>query len=429
MIWFFLYNLFVLPSFWIFAHLASLFDEKVRRGINGRKVLFAKLAANLEELASANKRVWFHASSLGEFESAKPIIAACKKQYPSIDVIVSFFSPSGFEHSKGYKLASVITYLPFDSRANARRFIDLIRPDLAIVVRYDLWPNHIQQLRARNVPIFIANVTLSEDSTQRFPFVRGLHRSLYSMLDGIFTVSSSDHKRFASLFQLDKPKVEIIGDTRYDQVWMRSQEAKRRHVIPESVVRRKRVLVIGSSWEQDEEIIFPAVFTLQERQKNLLTIVVPHEPTLENLDRVEGVLNGQTTVIRISDLNEYRGEKVILVDSVGILLSLYAYADVAIVGGGFRQGVHNVLEPAVFGIPVLFGPRHTNSREAVLLIEHGGGIAIENQDNLLRSLQSLLADEQRRKKVGSSALQLVMENRGATERILRHLEPYLRSAG
>ncbi|MFQ5798972.1 MAG: 3-deoxy-D-manno-octulosonic acid transferase [Bacteroidota bacterium] len=428
MIWFFLYNVFVLPSFWLLVHLVSLFNEKVRRGIDGRKLLFANLANSVEKLPPGHKRVWFHASSLGEFESAKPIIAACRKRYPPIEIIVSFFSPSGYEHSKSYKLASVITYLPFDSRANARRFIDLIRPDLAIVVRYDLWPNHIWQLKAKRVPIFIANVTLSEDSTQRFPLVRGLHRTLYSMLDGIFTVSSSDHERFVGLFRLDHPQVEVIGDTRYDQVWMRSQEAKEYHVIPDAVVRRKRILVIGSSWEHDEEVILPVVFKLQKEEKNLLTVLVPHEPTLENLDRVEAVLNGQTTVIRFSNLNDYDGEKTILVDSVGVLLSLYAYADVAIVGGGFHQGVHNVLEPAVFGIPVLFGPKHTNSREAILLVERGGGIAVENQRDLFRRLRSLLEHEKKRKEVGKRAQQLVKDNLGGTERILRHLEPYLSSA-
>lgn len=429
MIWFFLYNLFVLPSFWLLVHLASLFNEKIRRGIEGRKRLFTDLASSVGALPSGNRRVWFHASSLGEFESAKPIIAAWKKRYPSTDVIVSFFSPSGYEHSKSYKSASVITYLPFDSPANARRFVDLVRPDLAIIVRYDLWPNHIKHLRAKRIPMFIANATFSEDSSQRFPLIYGLHRTLYTMLDGIFTVSLTDHERFVNLFHLKQPPVEVIGDTRYDQVWMRSQEAKERHVIPEAVVRRKRVIVIGSSWEHDEEIILPVVFRIQKEEKNLLTILVPHEPTEENLDRAEAMLNRQTTVIRFSDLIEYVGQRVILVDSVGILLSLYAYADVAIVGGGFRQGVHNVLEPAVFGIPVLFGPKHSNSREAKLLVERGGGIAVEGQRDLFRVLRSLLEHEKKRREVGKRALQLVKENLGATERMLIHLEPYLLSAG
>jgi len=427
MTWFFFYNYVALPALWLLLRIASAFDEKVRRGVAGRRDLFARLSEKVENLPRGHKRVWFHASSLGEFESAKPIITAMKKRYAALDIIVSFFSPSGFEHSKAYKAANIITYIPFDTPSNARKFIDCIRPDLAVVVRYDLWPNHVRQLKRRGIPTFIANATISEDTSQRFPLVRGLHRVLYSLVDGVFTVSPSDRERFLRLFPLAQPTVEVVGDTRYDQVWMRSRDAKGRHVLPARVVRGKQILVVGSSWEQDERLMLRVFLALQSKLRDLLMIIVPHEPTIENLDRLESELNGNTSVIRFSDLNDYRGERVILVDSVGILLSLYSYADVAIVGGGFRQGVHNVLEPAAYGVPVLFGPKHMNSREALLLVERGGAIVIENQETLFDALQSLLQFAKRRRSVGRHALEVVKENLGATERLLGHLDRHIRT--
>jgi 3-deoxy-D-manno-octulosonic-acid transferase len=422
-IWRILYSFLALPLFWIALQILGLFNAKVRRGIAGRRPLFAELSRNMASLEEG-KRVWFHSSSMGEFEQAKPIIAALKQHSPGVRVIVTFYSPSGYEHSRRYPHADVISYLPFDTRSSARHFLDLVRPEVAIMVRYDIWPNHIWELQKRQIPIMIANATMRRQTERRLPLVRWFHSSVYNAIDEILTVSPADAEAFG-FFHLSHPRIEVIGDTRYDQVTARSEEARRHAIIPPGIVEGKKVLVIGSSWPEDEEVLLPALFRIQRQVPSMLTILVPHEPTELHLEDLERELNGSATSLRFSALNEYRNEQIIIVDSIGILLRLYGYAHVAFVGGSFRQGIHNVLEAAVYGIPVLFGPRHRNSQEPLMLVERGGGFVINDSSELERTLHHLLEDDAARSMAGDRAVSFVQSHTGATERFLDHLAPYL----
>ncbi len=417
------YQFIAVPVLWTALQFLGIFNSKVRRGIRGRKGLFRTLERQVSVLPTGN-RVWFHSSSMGEFEQAKPIIAELKRRFPATQVIVTFFSPSGYEHSKNYPLADVISYIPFDTRRSAVRFLDLIRPDAAIMVRYDIWPNHIWELGRRAIPTIVANATMRRQTNRRIPFVRNLHHYVYNSIDCILTVSEGDREAFR-FFALDHPRIEAIGDTRYDQVSIRSAEAKRHHIIPPAILEGKKVVVIGSSWPEDEEVILPPFFELQKDGRNILLIIAPHEPTLEHLENLERFLAGKATSIRFSGLNEYQGEQVIIVDSIGILLILYAYAHIAFVGGSFRHGIHNVLEAAVYGVPVIFGPRHRNSQEPLMLVERGGAFVVNNSEELYRTLQNLLDDEVARSTAGERAAAFVQSHVGATARFLRHLEPYL----
>ena len=422
--WVFFYNIIVIPAFWLLFHVASLFNNKIRRGIQGRRGLFQKLEQRTAALTQ-KRRIWFHSSSLGEFEQAKPIIAALRKKYDSIDILVTFFSPSGYEHARNYKLADLITYIPFDTARNARRFLDLLRPDVAVMVRYDIWPNHVWELARRNIPTIIANATLRKESLRlRWPF-RNFHYHVYESLSSILTVSENDVEAFRQ-FGLSGPELTAVGETRYDQVWQRSEEARMRHLLPASVLANRRVFVMGSSWEEDEDVVLPAFRALAKADSAMLMILVPHEPTVETLERLEVRLTylGLRT-IRFSDLNDYSHEPVIIVDSVGILITLYQYADVAFVGGSFRQGIHNVLEPAAYGIPVLYGPKHNNSQEAIELAGRGGGFVIHNEQECVSTMQRLFLDPELRRRAGSSSLSLVKENIGATNRFLEYLCPHL----
>jgi 3-deoxy-D-manno-octulosonic-acid transferase len=421
--WQLFYSAVVIPLLWLVLQTAGLFDAKVRRGIRGREGLEAKLRKDMTALPPG-MRVWFHASSMGEFEQAKPIIAELKRRRPDVRVIASFFSPSGYDHSRSYPLADVIVYLPFDSRAGAAMFVGLVQPDVAVMVRYDVWPNHIWELARRGIPVMIANATMRSTTPRRLPLARNFHHYLYGAIHSILTVSDNDVRAFDA-FSLDGVRVAAIGDTRYDQVIQRSGEARRKHILPERITAGKRVIVAGSTWPEDEEALLPAVLRLSGQREDILLILVPHEPTLEHLDDIEARLRGTTSFIRFSDLNEYAGERVIIVDSIGILLTLYAYAHVAYVGGSFRQGVHNVLEAAVYGIPVLFGPRHRNSREPLLLVEHGGGFVINGAEELFQALENLLRDDQARAAAGERALEFVRSHTGATRKFLDHLEPFL----
>ncbi len=425
-VWEGLYTVVFIPLVWLVLRALGLVNRKVRRGISGRRTLFADLAARMRTVRPG-RRVWFHASSMGEFEQAKPIIAELKRRSPETRIIASFFSPSGYDHSLKYPLADVITYLPFDTLPSVRRFLDLVRPDVAVMVRYDVWPNMIWELERRGVPALIANATMRPTSARFLPAIRNFHHHLYDSISEILTVSGRDVEAFRG-FRLERAQVEAIGDTRFDQVCSRSAAARKHHLLPEGMTRGKKVIVIGSSWPEDEEVIVPAFLALRQQVPEVLMVVVPHEPTLEHLEDLERRLNGSAGTLRFSALNEYQGEPVIIVDSIGILLMLYAAADVAYVGGSHRQGIHNVLEAAVYGIPVSFGPRHKNSQEPGQLVECGGAFVVETSEELAAVWRRLLTDETARMKAGGAAAEFVTQNTGATERFLEHLEKYLPTA-
>jgi 3-deoxy-D-manno-octulosonic-acid transferase len=422
--WYALYDMILIPGFWILIQIGGMFNEKIRRGIRGRRTLFESLEQDVQRL-KGKRRVWIHSSSMGEFEQAKPIIAALRKKHKDIHIIVSFFSPSGFDHSRNYKLADIITYIPFDTEANATRFVDILRPSAAIMMRYDVWPNHVRALRARNIPVFIANATMRPTSARMMFGIRSFHRIMYDDLSGIFTVSRRDVDAFG-VFGLQKVPVEAIGETRYDQVWQRSEEAKKKNLIASSILKKRRMFVVGSSWPEDEAVLLPTFKKLLKYDPSVLMILVPHEPTLEALEAIETSLGQKPRSIRFSNMNDYNNEPIIIVDSIGILTALYRYADVAYVGGSFRQGVHNVLEPAVYGIPVLYGPRHENSQEAIELARRGGGFVVRDQQECYRTLRTLFSDQRERAHAGAESAKLVKENIGATERLLARLETVLR---
>lgn len=420
-LWTTLYDWVLIPSFAGGLRVASLFKSKVRRGVRGR----TNLLADLEQALAAvkpGKRIWFHSSSMGEFEQAKPIIAALKRRHADVRIIVSFFSPSGFDNSKGYALADVVTYIPFDTKDRARAFIDLVKPDAAVMVRYDVWPNHIWELYRRGIPVFLANATMRRSSPRlRRPW-RSFHTFLYGGMKAILTVSESDAAHFR-LFGIPGPDIAPAGETRYDQVLQRSAEARKKHVLQEKFVRGRKVIVAGSTWPEDEEVLLKTFQKLYRYEPKALLILVPHEPTISAIEAIEAKTMTSPRSIRFSELNDYAGEPIIIVDSIGILMALYQYADIAFVGGSFKQNVHNVLEPAVYGIPVLYGPKHQNSQEASALAKRGGGIVVEDHQDMYRVLRTLLGDAKARELAGRSSLGLVREHAGATNRFLAYLEP------
>jgi len=422
-IWFILYNTVFIPSFWMLLQIAALFNTKIRRGVDGRRGLFEKVERDLKKLTS-KRRVWFHSSSMGEFEQAKPIIAALRKKYHDINIIVTFFSPSGYDHSKNYKLADIIMYIPFDTKANAHRFLNLLQPTAAVFVRYDVWPNHLWELSVRGIPAYIANATMRTSSARFYPLLKNFHRLLFNNFESIFTVSAKDADAFAQ-FGLTHPSIEAIGETRYDQVWQRSADAKKKHLIPPPILKGKKLLLAGSTWPEDEEVLIPSIRKILQYDSSVLVIIVPHEPTEDALEDVENILGPKPRSIRFSNLNDYSNERVIIVDSIGILMALYQYASVAYIGGSFRQGIHNVLEPAAYGIPVVYGPKHTNSQEAIELSRRGGGFVVNDQQECYRTLRTLLDDKKANSIAGSQAFALVKENVGATERFIQHLQNVL----
>lgn len=421
--WFLFYNIFVVPSLYLLLRFAGLFNAKVRSGIKGRKRVYEQLILNAAAIDKSKKLIWFHSSSLGEFEQAKPIIEELKKE-KNVNVLITFFSPSGYENSKRYPHADLISYIPFDTKFNAERFIKVVNPTVAVLMRYDIWPNTIKALAESNVPVFLVDATMRSSSPRKYPFIKSFHRMLFSFFTKILTVSEKDANEFLD-FGLQKDKVKAVGDTRFDRVYQRSLLAKDRNLIKEEILKNKKVFVAGSTWEQDEEVIFPAFEKLTRFDSRAIMIVAPHEPTELHLEKIENEFTGKIKTIRFSHLNNYSDERIIIVDSIGILLTLYTYADVAFVGGSFKQNVHNVLEAAVYGIPVIIGPKIHNSQEAIQLAKIGGGVVVNNKKQMYRTLRTLMSNDEIRKSKGKVSFEFVKANLGATEKILKEINTYL----
>jgi 3-deoxy-D-manno-octulosonic-acid transferase len=418
--WSTIYNLLFLPLLYIGLLTASLFNSKIRRGLKGRKRIFEELILKTRELDRSKKTLWFHSSSLGEFEQAKPII---EKLYDgkNLNIIITFFSPSGYDNSRKYPYADIISYLPFDTKMKAEKFINIAQPDLAILMRYDIWPNMIWQLKRFNIPVFLVDATMKKNSLRALHVIRSFHKALFKDISMFLTVSESDAEAF-KLFKCGEEKIKVVGDTRFDRVYQKSIVARDKKLIQPSVLENKKVLVAGSTWEQDEEVILPAFIKLARYDDDVLLIIAPHEPNLLHLEKIENEFSGVLKTIRFSHLNNYSGERVIIVDSIGILLTLYTYADVAFVGGSFKQNIHNVLEAAVYGIPVIFGPKIENSQEAQQLSEKGGGSVIKGKRQAYRKLRSLFSDKILRETRGKISMELVQKNIGATKKIIEEIE-------
>jgi 3-deoxy-D-manno-octulosonic-acid transferase len=419
------YNLGFIPLIYLSLRLAGLFNAKIREGIRGRRKIFENLIINSVDLDKSKPVVWFHSSSMGEFEQAKPIIQRLKTG-KEVNIIVTFFSPSGYKNSLNYPYADIISYLPFDTKRSAKKFISFIKPNLAVFMRYDIWPNMIWELSERGTPVFIVDATMRKNSRRKLPFVKNFHKYLYRDITRILAVSDSDVDNFME-FNLRSDQIRAVGDTRFDRVYQKSQEAKKKKILKEGLLDKKKVFVFGSSWDSDEELILPALMKMTEYEPDFTLIIAPHEPSLLHLDKLEDILSAKhISHIRFSYLNNYNGEKVIIVDSIGILLTLYYYAEAAFVGGSFKQGIHNVLEPAVYGIPVFFGPKIENSQEAQQLVNLGSGIITRNKREAYRSIRGLFSDSEERKRLGNISLQYVEENTGATEKILSEIYNFIR---
>jgi 3-deoxy-D-manno-octulosonic-acid transferase len=291
-------------------------------------------------------------------------------------------------------------------------------------MRYDIWPNSVFELVKKKIPVVLVDATMKKNSPRKIVIARNFHRYLFNKFEKILTISEEDLKGFIEI-GVKPEKVEVAGDTRYDRVYQKSQTALKQKILNDKIIEGKKIFVAGSTWREDEEVLFPALIKLHKYESNLISIVVPHEPSIQNLEQIEFDLNKNISTIRFSSLNQYKDEKVIIVDSVGILLILYAYADVAFVGGGFKSNIHNVLEPAVYGIPVLFGPKFSNSQEAFRLIANKGGFSVNTKTELYIHLRKLYADENYRKQIGSNAKNFVVRNTGATEKIVQILEEIL----
>ena len=412
------------PIFLGAAELFSPLHPKLRTFFRVREGVFEELEQKIHKLPSSSFRLWVHAASVGEFEQARPVIAALKEKCPDITIFVSFLSDSGYNARKNFPDASAVFYLPQDTPANAKRLVSLIKPDVLLLMRYDFWPNHLLEAKRRGVKLILAAAVLQKHSPYFKPLLKGFYRSIFHLFDRIFTVSELDMLAFRQIFNCQQ--AETAGDPRFDQVLLRSRNCARvEHLKP--LFENRTVLVAGSVWEKDEDLLLAAWKKLDDRAS---LVLVPHEINPENMAQLFRKLqNLSLEFMAVSDLTEkFDPERQILViDQTGYLAELYSLASIAYVGGGFGINVHNTLEPAVQGIPVLFGPHYHNSPEAEGLVAAGGAIVMHNQQELFAALSTLMEDTARRETKGLKAGAFVQKHTGATAAIAGSIELYYNS--
>ncbi len=398
---------------------AGFFNEKIRIGIEGRRHLQQEIEAYYANIPTDRKRILIHVASLGELEQAKPVLERVKERYPYCHIHLTFFSPSGYTNAKGkYLLPDLITYSPFDSKRSVNTFLDVVRPNLVLFTRYDVWFRFAKELQKRNIKAILFSATFVRSGLKNDPIIRILYRRTYNALSKIFTIGRNDAEALIEL-GIPSEKIMVAGDTRSDQVILRKRDAeKQEDVLPVVFLNElkkigAKVFVVGSTWQADEDVILPAL--LEASKVSLHIIIVPHEITKGHLDSLQSRCNGRS--ILLSEMDRYASQPILIWDKIGDLFTLYKYADIAYVGGGFGDGVHNVLEPAAWGVPSIVGPNHSRSQEIGELIRRGGAMEINTEDEFSATLNTML-DERIRQNAATQVLEYLKEKTGATESII-----------
>lgn len=414
-----IYNIVIYFVLWGIA-IASLFNEKVRKMWRGEREAFKILKQKVDPNA---KYIWFHAASLGEFEQGRPLMERIRKDYPQYKILLTFYSPSGYEVRKNYEGADIICYMPVDTRLNAIRFLRLVRPVMAFFIKYEFWSNFLHILKYRNIPTYSVSSIFREDQV----FFKWYGRSYAGVLKCFtrFFVQNEESKRL--LEGIGITAVDVVGDTRFDRV-LQIKEAAKQLPICEAfrtgVASSQsagvphhdfKVFVAGSSWPPDENIFIPFF----NEHKDWRLLIAPHVIAEEHLKLILSLIKGKKVVRYTQTTPEEAAEAdVLIIDCFGLLSSMYNYGDVAYIGGGFGVGIHNTLEAAVWNMPVIFGPNNKKFQEAQGLLKTGGGFEINTYEDFSGLMSSLMNDENFLKQAGDKAGAFVAHLAGATDKVL-----------
>ena len=402
-----IYNIFIY-IYGIGVFVFSLFNNKAMKLRKGQAGSLSLLKRTIDTNA---RYIWFHAASLGEFEQGRPVMEQMKKENPETKILLTFFSPSGYEIRKNYAGADVISYLPLDTKASARRFVKLVNPSKAVFIKYEFWPNYILELQKANVPVYSISA-IFRPSQVFFKGYGGWYRNLLKSFAHIFVQDKNSLKLLADN---GFTNVSVAGDTRFDRVADLAQQAKTIPLIEYFVQNSNKVIVAGSTWSKDEELLVRYL----KLHPDMKLILVPHEIHQAHIMGISKLLDGK--FVCYTELNEQNllTTNCIVVDTIGLLSSIYRYAHVAYIGGGFGVGIHNTLEAAVWNVPVVFGPNYQKFREARELIAIGGAFSIAQYELLEAQFDSLLKNN----KAGKIAGDYVKNNTGATDLILKEICP------
>ncbi|HRE78650.1 MAG TPA: glycosyltransferase N-terminal domain-containing protein [Flavobacterium sp.] len=415
---FFLYNLLV-HFVGFLLKIVALFNPKMKLFVDGRKNVFEIIK---QKISSNDKTIWFHAASLGEFEQGIPVMEKIKIKFPNHKIIVTFFSPSGFEVRKNNSMADLTIYLPLDTQQNAKQFLELTHPEMVFFIKYEYWPNYLNELKKRQIKTYLISGILRKNQVF-FKWYGGFYRKCLTAFDFFFVQNESSKKLLQSL---GYQNVKISGDTRFDRVVSILERDNTLDFI-EEFKNNTTTIVIGSSWPKDEELL---VNFINNSSENVKFIIAPHNIKSEQILELQKSITKKSILfsdysdslqtLHAMSLQQYN---VFIINTIGILTKIYNYADIAYVGGGFgNPGVHNILEPATFGIPIVIGPNYSHFAEATALVNMEGCVSISNQNELNETFATLLSNEDIRHEKGHICSTFVQMNKGATDIILNHLD-------
>ena len=413
----FLYNIITLLAAQILK-LVAVFSPKMKLFVAGRKTVFSTLA---NQIQSNDKTIWFHAASLGEYEQGLPVIEVIKQKFPAHKIIVTFFSPSGYEVRKNNTVADVTIYLPLDTTSNAKQFIQLVHPEMVFFIKYEYWPNYLNELKKQEIKTYLISGILRENQAF-FKWYGGFYRTALKTFDYFFVQNENSKKLLQSI---GFNNVKVSGDTRFDRVVSILERDNSLDFIA-TFKDNKTTIVIGSSWPKDESLL---VEYINKASDNVKFIIAPHNIKPEQIQELKKSIRKKTILFSEKDeiLKQVQNDKlekfqVFIIDTIGILTKIYSYADIAYVGGGFgNPGVHNILEPATFGLPVVIGPNYSHFAEATALVNMEGCISIQNQTELNEAFDLLLQNEDERFEKGHICSTFVQMNKGATQTIINHI--------
>jgi len=408
----FLYRILVWKA-QIVLSIIALFNKKIRLFVNGRKETFHKLE---QAISLKDEVIWMHAASLGEFEQGRPIVEKLKEKYPEKKLVISFFSPSGYEIRKNYNLADVVCYLPLDSKSKMKRFFKIVHPELVIIVKYEFWPNLLNELKQINTKtILVSGIFRKQQSF--FKWYGGWMRKFLNAFEHFFV---QDENSKSLLNSIGFQNVSVSGDTRFDRVFEITKQNNQLEFI-EEFKNNQHTVVVGSSWPDDEKVLVDYINNQASEDEKF--IIAPHNIKLDQIQELKQSIKRKTVLFSEKEGKNLSEFQVLIVDTIGILTKIYSYANVAYVGGGYtKSGVHNVLEPATFGNPIVIGPNFKKFNEAIELVQNEACFTVDNSKKLSVLLKKFYQDKSGLQKVGDKALNYVVSNKGATSKILNYLE-------
>jgi 3-deoxy-D-manno-octulosonic-acid transferase len=410
----FIYNLIVVLADFILK-IVALFNNKIRLFVDGRKPVF-KILSN--KIKAYDKTIWFHAASLGEYEQGLPVMERMKSRFPNHLIVLTFFSPSGYEVRKNNNIANVTVYLPLDTQSNVNQFLKLVRPDMVFFIKYEYWPNYLNALQNKEIPTYLISGIFREKQVF-FKWYGGFYRKALDAFEHFF-VQNSGSKEL--LLKLGKTNVTVSGDTRFDRVTEILKQNNELDFI-EEFKNNTLTVVIGSSWPKDEALLVNYIKTAN----NVKFIIAPHNINKDQIANLQNQISKKTVLFSSLNLKDVGASKltdydVFIIDTIGILTKIYSYADIVYVGGGFgNPGVHNILEPATFGIPIVIGPNYSHFAEATALVKMEGCISIANQEDLNEALDKLIQNAAVRYEKGHICSTFVEMNKNASETIMNYI--------